>query len=90
MMHITTALLATDMGVSENKGYLIGGPYNKDPTIGGIVLGSSISGNPHIDAELYLPATESPRWTPRGICNRRGPLGTKRRQQELTSNFSQQ
>ena len=26
------------MGVSENTGYLIGGPYSKDPTIWGLVL----------------------------------------------------
>ena len=36
------------MGFSENKGCLFGGPCNKDPTIQGDILGSLISGNPHI------------------------------------------
>ena len=36
------------MGVSENKGYLISGPYNKDPTIWGTILGSPSFGNPHV------------------------------------------
>ena len=33
------------MGVSEKKGYLICGPYNKDPTIWGTIEGSPIFGN---------------------------------------------
>ena len=34
------------MGVSENRGYLIWGPYNKDPSIyKGTKLGSPIFGN---------------------------------------------
>ena len=37
------------MGVSENEGTLSGGPYNKDPTISGTILGSPICGNSHID-----------------------------------------
>ena len=36
------------MGVSENWGTLFGGPYNKDPTIWGTVLGSPIFGNSHM------------------------------------------
>ena len=37
------------MGLSKNKGYLnLGGPYNKDPTIKGTILGSPIFGNPHM------------------------------------------
>ena len=36
------------MGVSENKGYLILGPYNKDPTIEGTILGSPIFGTSQI------------------------------------------
>ena len=38
----------TDMGLSENWGTLFGGPYNKDPTIEGTILGSPIIGNPHM------------------------------------------
>ena len=34
------------MGVSHNKGTLNWGPYNKDPTIWGTILGSPIFGNP--------------------------------------------
>ena len=36
------------MGVSENRGYLNLGPYDKDPTIYGAILGSPTFGNPHI------------------------------------------
>ena len=36
------------MGVSENRGTLFWGPYNKDPTISGTILGSPIFGNSHI------------------------------------------
>ena len=36
------------MGVSKNQGTLCGGPYNKDPTIQGTILGSPIFGNSHI------------------------------------------
>ena len=36
------------MGVSENLGYPIWGPYNKDPTIWGTILGPPIFGNSHI------------------------------------------
>ena len=34
-------------GVSENRGTLFWGPYNKDPTISGTRLGSPIFGNYH-------------------------------------------
>ena len=38
-----------DTGLSENRGgTLFWGPYNKDPTIWGAILGSPIFGNPHI------------------------------------------
>ena len=37
------------MGVSENRGTLFRGPYNKDPTIQGGILGSLIFGNSHVD-----------------------------------------
>ena len=41
--------LVYDLGLSENWGYLVwGGPYNKDPTIQGTILGSPIFGNPHL------------------------------------------
>ena len=40
------------MGVSENQGYLILGPYNKDPTIWGTILGSPVFGNSHIGAVI--------------------------------------
>ena len=37
------------MRVSEDRrGTLFGGPYNKDPTIEGTILGSTIFGTPHI------------------------------------------
>ena len=36
------------MGLSENSGTLFWGPYNKDPTIKGTILGPPIFGNPHI------------------------------------------
>ena len=36
------------MGLSENWGALFWGPYNKDPTIEGTILGSPIFGNPHV------------------------------------------
>ena len=43
------ALVVSDMGVSEKSGYLnfFGGPYNKDPTLQGAILGSLILGNSH-------------------------------------------
>ena len=37
------------MGVSENEGYLILGPFYKDPTIQGSILRSPIFGNSHIE-----------------------------------------
>ena len=37
-----------DLGVSHNKGTLFWGPYNKDPTIWGTILGSPLFGNPHL------------------------------------------
>ena len=43
------------MGVSENRGTLFGGPYNKDPTIYGTILGSPIFGNSHIKVHSALP-----------------------------------
>ena len=37
------------MGLSENSGVpCFGGPYKKEPTIYGTILGSPIFGNPHI------------------------------------------
>ena len=33
------------MGVSENRGTSFWGPYKKDPTIWGIILGSPVFGN---------------------------------------------
>ena len=36
------------MGLSEDEGTLFWGPYNKDPTIKGTILGSPILGSPHI------------------------------------------
>ena len=43
-----TRLCGRNMGVSENRGTLFWGPYNKDPTIEGTILGSPIVGNSHI------------------------------------------
>ena len=37
-------LYAIQMGVSQNQGYLFGGPYNKDCIFGGSILGSPYSG----------------------------------------------
>ena len=45
-----------DMGVSENLGTLYWGPYNKDPTIWGTILGPPIFGNSHMGL-IYKPAT---------------------------------
>ena len=39
------------MGVSENRGTPFGGPYTKDPTIGGTILGSPIFGNYHLEKD---------------------------------------
>ena len=36
------------MGVSQNYGYLFGGPHNKDCSILGSILGSLILGNYHL------------------------------------------
>ena len=36
------------MGVSEKYCTLFGGPYHKDPTIQGTILGAPIFGNAHI------------------------------------------
>ena len=38
------------MGVSQNYGYLFGGPHSKDYSILGSILGSLIMGNFHIRA----------------------------------------
>ena len=44
----TSSTSAKDsLGVSENRGTLFGGPYNKDPTISGTILGPPIFGNSH-------------------------------------------
>ena len=40
------------MGVSEIRGTLLWGPYNKDPTIWGTTSGSPIFGNSHLDPKL--------------------------------------
>ena len=57
-MACTTGWL--DWGVSENRGTLFGGPYNKDPTIWGTILGSPIFGNPHWQVEGPV-STEEPK-----------------------------
>ena len=41
------------LGVSQNKGYLIGGPHNKDYIILGSILGSSYFGKPPYNVFLY-------------------------------------
>ena len=48
---------AVDMGVSHNKGTLNWGPYNKDPTIWGTILGSPIFGNPHMKSHPGVRAS---------------------------------
>ena len=45
-------------GSFRKLGYLIWGPYNKDPTIKGTILGSPIFGNSHV--RLSLKAARSP------------------------------
>ena len=42
------SVLATHVGLSETWGTLFWGPYNKDPTFKGTILGSPIFGNPHV------------------------------------------
>ena len=41
------------MGVSANWGTLLWGPYNKDPTIEGTILGCPIFGNSHITTGFF-------------------------------------
>ena len=43
------------MGVSENRGTLFWGPYNKDPSILGTILGPPIFGTPQTDPEAKPP-----------------------------------
>ena len=40
-------ILEFQMGVSESKAYLTWGPYTKDPTTKGAVLGSPVFGDSH-------------------------------------------
>ena len=40
--------IETHVGVSENRGTLFRGPYNKDPSIYDTILGSPIFGTPPI------------------------------------------
>ena len=40
------------LGVSEIRGTVFWGPYNKDPTIQGTILGSPIFGNSHLAVQL--------------------------------------
>ena len=42
------------MGVSQNRGTLFWGSYNKDPTISGAILGSPIFGNSHIRLRRFV------------------------------------
>ena len=42
-----------NVGVSENSGTLFWGPYNKDPTIQGTILGSPIFGNSHVEFGVW-------------------------------------
>ena len=39
------------VGVLENRGTLLWRPYNKDPTLSGTILGSTIFGNSHVRME---------------------------------------
>ena len=41
------------MGVSQNHGYLFGGPHNKDYSILGSILGPLILGNYHIELVTF-------------------------------------
>ena len=53
------------MGVSEKVGVpYFGGPYNKDPTIWGTILGSPIFGNSHILHGHMKPQGEPPALNP--------------------------
>ena len=49
----------------EIKGTLVWGPYNKDPTIFGTILGVPIFGNPHVVTEERDPRLQSPLHGPR-------------------------
>ena len=47
----------SDLGLSENEGYLALGPYKKDPTnllISGTILGSPIFGNSYLSSKVSL------------------------------------
>ena len=48
------------MGVSENRGTLFGGPYNKDLTFWGTILGSPSFGNSHIQTDLQQTQNPKP------------------------------
>ena len=51
----------TYMGVSENQGYLLRDPYNKDPTIQGARLGSPIFGKlPYTPRYTRIPCVTWP------------------------------
>ena len=44
-----------DVGVSQNEGYLLGGPHNKDYSILGSILGSPYLGKlPCVQLALYV------------------------------------
>ena len=38
----------------KSRGALLWGPYNKDPTISGTILGSPIFGNPHLELVIVV------------------------------------
>ena len=42
------------MGVSQNKGYHSGGPYDKDDSIVGSIWGSPNLGNSHMGQSKFL------------------------------------
>ena len=54
------------MGVSDSRGTVFWGPYNKDPAFQGITLGSPIFGNSHMPNTMRpwpkLQAREFPRF----------------------------
>ena len=61
------------MGVSENRGTVLWGPFHKDPTIWGTILGPLFSETPHFTEALKTPFRERP-WGSLGLCKNTGAI----------------
>ena len=55
---VVPRLRTSEYDSSRKLGYLIWGPYNKDPTNWGTILGSPIFGNPHMDFSITVTSPE--------------------------------